>query len=79
MNYTVNLSRAEAKAFQAHLGDTATIQDWVQNAVSMKARKCMDRVILQFSDKQPGKITKAERETIVTDADLIGFRRTIGV
>ncbi len=66
-SFTVTISDAEEKAV---LTDVLSIQDWLDNAIHNKARQCMDKIILEESDKQPAKIPKEERESIVMEAKV---------
>ena len=45
-------------------------QDWIQRAWNNKARQCMEKVVLEVSDKNPTKIDDTERDRIVRDADI---------
>lgn len=67
MQYTITLNAEEEKAL---LSDMIDIQVWVDNALHEKARRCMDRVILKHSNKQPDKLSQEERLQIVRDADV---------
>jgi len=63
--YTVEITDAEEKAL---LGSVASIQDWISNAIHNMARKCIDAIILEQSDKQPSKVSEPERSDIVINA-----------
>ncbi len=65
--YKVTLSAEEEKAL---LADVISIQDWLNNAIHNKARQCIDRVVGNNSDKQPNKLARAEKLTIVRSADV---------
>lgn len=65
--YTVELSPEEEKAL---LTDMLLIQDWLNNAIHNKARQCIDAVVEEYSDKQPKKITEAEKYAIVREAEV---------
>lgn len=67
-SYTVELSDAEAKAFTAEVIST---EDWINNLVHDKARKCIDAVVLEYSDKQPDKLSLSDKNTIVNNADIV--------
>ena len=43
-NYTVTLNAVQEKAL---LGNMTSIQDWIENSISNKARKCIDRYVEQ--------------------------------
>ena len=53
---------------KALLVDMISIQDWLNNAIHNKAGQCIDRIVLECSDKQPSKITSVEKRAIVRDA-----------
>lgn len=67
MKYTVELTPEEEKAL---LTDMTSIFNWINTAIHNKAKKCMDRIILENSDKQPDKISSVERASIVRNADV---------
>lgn len=60
--YTVTLSPEEEKAL---LTDIVSIQEWLDNAIHNKARQCIDRVVLEYSDKQPVKLPLEKKLAIV--------------
>lgn len=64
-NWTVTLSDEEEKAL---LTDMVSIQEWLNNAIHNKARQCIDTIVEEYSDKQPSKITPAEKQSIVRGA-----------
>lgn len=66
-SYTVTLTDAEDKAM---LIDVVDSQMWIDNAVHNKARQCEDRVVIECSDKQPHKITRAEKDSIIMAAEF---------
>jgi len=45
-------------------------QEWLQNAWDNRARKAMDQIVLKESDKQPGKLSVAQKNTFIRDADI---------
>lgn len=65
--YTITLSEEEEKAL---LVDMISIQEWVDNAIHNKARRCIDKIVMDCSDKQPNKIARAERLQIVRKAKV---------
>ena len=65
--YTIKLTPEEEKAL---LTDMTSIFAWLNTAIHHKAQKCMDKIVLEYSDKQPGKISHAERDLIVRAADV---------
>ncbi len=66
--YTVTLTEAEEKAL---LTDMASIEGWLINAIHTKASRCMDRIILNNSDRQPSKLSSRDREQIVMSTDIL--------
>jgi len=56
------LTEAEVKALEY---DIYEIADWVKNVLRDKARKVMDRLVEEHTDKQPKKLAKDEKELIV--------------
>ena len=67
MKYTVELTPEEEKAL---LTDMTSIFEWINTAIHNKAKKCMDKIILEFSDRQPDKLTGLERAAIVREANV---------
>jgi len=65
--YMVTLSEEEEKAL---LIDMISIQSWIDNAIHNKARQCIDKVVQEYSDKQPGKTPVAEKLQIVRKAKV---------
>ena len=65
MNWTITLTPEEEKAL---LTDMISIQDWLDNAIHNKARQHIDKIVLEYSDKQPNKIGEAEKLAIVREA-----------
>lgn len=65
--YTITLSEEEEKAL---LTDMISIQEWIDNAIHNKARQCIDRVVEEYSDKQPKKIDRSEKLQIVRKAKV---------
>jgi len=39
------------------------VQEWVQNAITAKATKVTDRLIRQYTNYNPEKLSQAERES----------------
>lgn len=65
--YTVRISDAEKKALET---DMMSIQTWLDNAIHQKARRCMNTIVGQETDKNPVRISSAEKEQLVTSADV---------
>lgn len=60
---TFNLTEAEYKAIN---WSVVSIEEYVRS----KALKCVRRIVTQFSNYQPNKLSTAEREQIVLDTPL---------
>ena len=65
-NYTVTLSAVQEKAL---LGNMTSIQDWVENSIGNKARKCIDRYVEQ-SGLGSRHSTDDQKATIITDMTI---------
>jgi polyhydroxyalkanoate synthesis regulator phasin len=63
--YTIELSTEEEKAL---LTDMLSVQDWLDNAIHEKARRCMDEVCGQaLRDKAGTILTTEEKQAIVAE------------
>lgn len=67
IQFTVIVSEEELKALEWDIYD---VQEWIQNAISEKARRTMDTLIEQHTDKNPRKVPKAEKERIIKGLEL---------
>ena len=67
MKYTVEISPEEQKALQTKM---ISVQAWLDNAIHNRARQCIDRIVQEHSDRQPGKIPEKEKLQIVRDAKV---------
>lgn len=67
MGYTVDLLEEEEKAL---LTDMLSIQGWLDNAIHEKARRCIDQLVQDYSDKQPQKLALEEKLRIVKEAKV---------
>ena len=65
-NYTVTLSAVQEKAL---LGNMTSIQDWVENSIGNKARKCIDKYVEQ-SGIGSRHSTDDQKATIITDMTI---------
>ena len=65
--FTVTVSDAELKALE---WDILDIQTWVDNALHNKARRCIDSVVEEYSDKQARKMSVSEKETFILITDI---------
>ena len=66
-NFTVTVSDEELKALEWDIYD---VQKHIQNAISEKARKTMDTLIMKYTDKNPKKVSKTDKETIIDGLTL---------
>jgi len=73
--YQVIISDEEEKALLTDI----PIQEWLNNAIHNKARLCIDRIVEEYSDKQPSKISQAERNRIVREAKISPLLSTLEV
>jgi hypothetical protein len=61
--YTIELSAEEEKAL---LTDMLSVQDWLDNAVHEKARRCVDEVCRQaLEDSTDTILTRTEKQVVV--------------
>jgi hypothetical protein len=65
--FIITLSDEEIKALE---WDIASIQEWIQNAISNKARQCIDKLVEQYDDRRASKISKDEKLSIIRNADI---------
>lgn len=64
---TITLTDEEYKAMQV-LAETP--EEWIQNAATNKAQKMIDRLVFDYSDLQPDKISIVEKNKIIKDIDI---------
>lgn len=67
VTFTVTISEEELKALEWNIYN---VQEWIQNAISNKARRCVDSIVEEHSDKQARKLTVEQRWAIVKNADI---------
>ena len=67
MKYTIILSNEEVKALE-HI--IPSIQEWIEHAIKNKARRCIDRIIEQMTDKQPKKISEETKLGLIKNMKL---------
>lgn len=67
MDFTITVSTQELKALE---WDIYNVQDWIQNAISEKARRTIDTLIDKHSDKNYKKLSKEDKEKIIKDLVL---------
>ena len=65
-NYTITLNDVQQKAL---LGNMVSIQDWIDNAIGNKARKCIDRYV-ELSGLGSRHSTDDQKATIITDMTI---------
>jgi len=65
---TVILSQEEYDAMSV-MPET-TPEEWAQHAVSNKARKMIDALVVSYTDRNPDKMTKAEKAVVIPTIDL---------
>ena len=63
----LDISAAQEKAL---LSETKSIKDYTEHLLISKADRIMKEIVKENSDKNPEKITLAERETIVNNATV---------
>ena len=49
---------------------TVTPQQWVQEAIDNKSNSMVDRLVEKHSDKQPSKLSEAQKNVILNSIDL---------
>jgi len=65
--FTVTISEDEFKALE---WDIVDVQEWIQNAISEKARRTMDTLLEQRTNLNYKRASKAEKEAEVGRMDL---------
>lgn len=65
--FIIEINNVEEKAL---LVDMISIKEWIDNAIHDKARKCVDTVVEQVSDKNAQKISIEEKYQIIRDAQI---------
>jgi len=65
--FTVTVSDDELKALEWDIYD---VQEWIQSAISEKARRTIDQLIEQHTNLNYKKISKAEKENKVSHMKL---------
>ena len=63
----IALSAEEQKAFEFV---ALSPMEWIRNAIRNRVKRSVDQIINETSDKQPDKINKAEKLSIVATADI---------
>lgn len=65
--FTITLSDEEEKAL---LTDMKSIQEYLENAIFSKARRCIDNIVETVSDKRADRMTVEEKKDIVRTAEV---------
>jgi len=65
--FTVTVSDWELEALK---WDIYNVQDWIQNAISEKARRTIETLIEQNTDRNPRKVSKLDKERMIRNLDL---------
>ncbi|MCD6262344.1 MAG: hypothetical protein J7J52_04910 [Deltaproteobacteria bacterium] len=65
--FIVKLSDAEVKALEATI---LSIEQWLQDAITNKARQCIDRIILERTDRQPKKLSRDKKLKMIEEMEL---------
>lgn len=63
----VTISDTQEKAL---LTDMISIQEWLQNAINVKANDVMRIIIQENTDKNPGKLSLSEKDSIINSLSL---------
>ena len=67
MNIIVTISDEEYKAM-AHV--VPSVEEWIQNALTAKARACVYRIVEENTEYQPSKLEETQRLNIVKNLTL---------
>ena len=63
----IQVTSEEVKAVE---GIVVSAQEWLQAAWDGKANKCMERIIIQETDKNPYKLTKQQKKDLIKNANF---------
>ena len=63
--YIVEINDVEEKALSTVM---ISIQEWVDNAIHNRARKAINTIVEEVTDKQASKLSIEEKQIIVRDA-----------
>ena len=69
MNITVTIIDEGKKVLESWLG-VGEIQKWVQHAIDNKLRQRLDALVLECTDKNPKKMTEADKLLALKDVVL---------
>ena len=65
--FTVIVSDEELKVLEWDIYD---VQSHIQNAISEKARRTMDILVKEHTDKNPNKVSKQDKEAVIAGLTL---------
>ena len=81
MKIEIELTDAEYKVMGAALfnpdeyeTELEAVSDWVTGFAKNKARKRMDAILMEITDKQPNKMQAVDRDAAILAADLSNYR-----
>ena len=66
-DFMVSVSDTQLKALESDIID---VQGWIENVLHNKARKCINRIVKKHSVYQTEKLSAAEKEQIVLNAEI---------
>lgn len=69
MNITLTITEDEKKVLDSWLGEDK-IQEWLQHALDNKIRQRVDASILELTDRNPSKLSQAEKLDLLKDVML---------
>jgi len=73
MNIICTLTDEEKKILDSWLGEDK-IQEWLQHALDNKIRQRVDASVLEHTDRNPKKLTKEDKITLLKDVVLLPTR-----
>lgn len=62
--FTITLTDEQVKALET---DMLSIQEWIDNAINVKANKVTNRLIIKHTDKNPDKLDQATKDQLIRD------------
>jgi len=69
--YIIELTEEEVKALEAEMSDPEAL---IANFAHDRARKAMDKVVLEYTDKNPAKLDRNQKNEIVKAAKVKTFK-----
>jgi hypothetical protein len=67
MEITIVFSDEEWKAMSAIL---VSPEQWVNDVAKNKAKQCIDRVISEYTDRQPNKLVPEDKQSMIANIKL---------